>query len=332
MVSTNNINLGKIYNFSASTNCFHFVNSGKTDIAIVNAISTCPCISAEKVQKVIKPGEKHTVKTFFNPCSVFDEFKRSIWLITNDPTQKRILLTVSGEVLPLFEGIPKQGITLQARDTEVSFTNKFTITATTTNYFLGTPTNNNSLIKISSHIEKIKGQLGSKLLTIISQARKATRTTAFVNIPVIGPASVDDIRIKFKFIIGARLRASPTKFIITRMDATLEKKFFISTYASCDEPQKLTWEPQIEGLQIKDESYATKASSLRKAFEGRTLPTPRKRSTRYKCSARISPAALKKLMDMDEPAITFNYPNHKSVKIPLIKIKTNPENPTKAAK
>jgi len=325
MVSTNDINLGEIYNFSVSTNYFNFVNSGKTDISILNAVSTCPCIKAEKVQKVIKPGEKHTVTTFFNPRSVFDKFKRGVWLITNDPAQKRILLTISGEVLPLFQGLPKDQIILQSADTDILFTNKFTITATTTNYFLGEPTNNNSLIKISSHLEKINGQPGSQLLTIISQARKAARTRAFINIPVTGPARVDDLKVKFRFIVGARLRASPTKIIVPSLDTTLEKKFFISTYTPGDGPQKLTWEPQIEGLEIKRESFVHRFRSFDRAHKGRTRPAPKKSSARYKCIAKISPAALKKLMAMDDPAITFNYPNNKPVKIPLITINAKPE-------
>jgi len=331
MVSTNSIDLGRIYNFSASTNTFQLVNSGSTDIAVLDAVSTCPCMSAEKVERIIKPGEKHTVVTYFNPRAVFGKFKRGVWLITDDPAQKRTLLTLSGEVLPLFDGIPADEIVLQSADTSTLFTNTFTFTATTTNYFLDNPTHNNSLLDITTHMEKVKDKPGTFKLTIISQSKKAARMTAYVNLPVTGPARVDDIRIKFKFIIGSQLRASPSRLIVADLNETMTKGFFINTSTSEAKPESLTWEPQIEGLGITTEEYVQSSKSQSRVFPKRASSASSNRSVRYKCMVSISPDALKKLMEMNEPAITFNYPDHKPVKIPLIAVKEKTPPPAEAA-
>ena len=84
MTSTNSINLGKIYSSHRSTHEFHFINTGDSDIHILDIIATCPCINGNKDRDIVKPDEKFTLSVFFNAQSVHGKFTRGLWLITND--------------------------------------------------------------------------------------------------------------------------------------------------------------------------------------------------------------------------------------------------------
>ena len=318
MTSTNTVGLGKIYSFFKSTNTFHFVNNGKTDITISDVVSTCPCITADKIRKVLKPGEKYVLETRFNARSVHNKFSRGVWLVTDDPAQKRFLVKVAGEVMPLFSGVPEQAIVLASKDENVAFTNKFTFTAMTKNYSLKEPSKNTMPPGVSVALSQDAGKY--QLTTIIHPSKQ--RRIAIVKLPVKGPVKTDPIQIKFKFVVGASLKASPSRMIITSLGATLKKRFYINTY-SCDiKPNELKWLPQIEGLEIKKEVFTRRSPITSRLSARKASSQPKRKSkTRYTCTAVISPEALKKIMAMAEPALTFSYPDHKPVKISLILLK-----------
>jgi hypothetical protein len=317
MVSTNTIDIGQVYNYASSTNTFIFANKGKADIAILDVVSTCPCIQVVKKPQMLRPGETYILETQFNARTVHGRFMRGAWLVTDDPARPRALVKITGEVLPLFEGIPKQQIVLKASAEATSFTNELIFIATTTNFFLCEPLHNSSTQK--SVIATLKRDANKYQLTTVIRPDRNMQS-ALVSLPVEGPVPIDPIQINFKITAGAQLRASPGKLIVPTLNKRFTKTFYINTQTSDCTPDKLTWTPQIEGLEVKKTIYS--GTPRQKAADAGTLRTDHKTitNTRYSCTLTISPEALSKLMQMEEHVIMFHFPDHKPVKVELVSI------------
>jgi len=320
MLSTNIIELGKIYKFAKSTNEFNFVNTGTTDIKVLELISTCPCIYGKQDKDIIRPGEKFTLETHFNAQKVHGLFSRGVWLVTDAPAQQRVLVKVNGEIIPLFKGIPSEEIILQSEDNSTIFTNTFTLEGTTTNYFINAPTPP-SYLKVSATLTKLKAAENSYTLTTIIDPQATPIKPFSISLPVNGPAAVDDEEIKFKFIIGADLKISPSRLVVSSMARPLVKKFYINTYSPEEQTDELKWEPQIEGVEIQVEAFVRKREPEQINTVNKKSRSSATHNVRYSCTATISPEALAKIMAMDEPGFTFSYPDHKSAKMPLITLK-----------
>jgi len=314
MVSTNSVDIGRIYSYAGTTNTFHFANTGTTDIAVLDALSTCPCIQAVKKPVILRPGDSYTLETRFSARTVHGPFTRGVWLVTDDPAQPRTLVKVTGEVLPLFEGVPEQEVVLTSPDASAIFTNDLFFTAATTDFALKEPLPNSMMQK---HITASLTREGDRyhLRTIIRSARHLQNL--FVKLPVEGPLPTDALQIRFKVAAGAQLRASPARLIVPALDDSLTKTLYINTQTPGYLPDELNWTPRIEGLTIKKELYSATPAPPPEGAAALTAPR-RSGSTRYTCTLSISPAALREIMQRDEHAITFTFPDHTPVKVELV--------------
>ena len=314
MINTNNVIVGEIYNDFKCTNDFIFVNDGKTDITVFRVMPTCACIIGSNDVSKVKPGQKLTVSTIFDAHSVHGKFSRGLWIITDDPTNQKVLVRISGEVLPLFKGFPEDRIDLSAADETSSFTNTFTFTATTTNFFLNQPTCDS----LSNKVECIwaKQTLGTTniwQLTTIIKPKICMKDFLSIHVPITGPKELSDQLIRFKLAIGVPLTAAPLKLVTSSLEQPFVKRVYINTYfTSTQSVDLLTWEPHINGLTITKEMSA-------RTLRHSKLNTPLSNSkARFDCTISATPEALKELMKMEDPGFTFSYPDHQSTTIPLI--------------
>lgn len=77
---------------------FSFVNNGKSDLIIRKVTSSCGCTTVTPANMVIKPGQKSTIDARFDAGVRKGKQNKVITVITNDPKNSQISLTVSGEV------------------------------------------------------------------------------------------------------------------------------------------------------------------------------------------------------------------------------------------
>ncbi len=317
MTSTNNVEVGEVYSDFTNTNEYHFVNNGTTTVNVVRLIPTCPCILATNDVDIVKPGETMKVIVFFDARTISGKFSRGLWLITNDPDNKQILLRVSGEVIPLFKGFPDERIDLMAKDKSIALTNKFTFAATTTNYFLGHPQCEEltNCISFEWKAEKFEGTNIWHLTTVIQPDDNMSKSAA-IRIPVTGPIARGDHLIRLKLTVGVELRAVPSKLVTTTLTQPFTKKFYINASIPDGKTELLTWEPQITGIKV-DKALPAPRRGLSSSKFKRPLLSSRSK-TRFECAVSMTPAALQELMQMEEPGITFSYPDHQPTTIPLI--------------
>ena len=78
---------------------FKVTNSGKTDLIITNAQSTCGCTVPVWPKAPIKPGETGDIKVKFNTSGKPNKQQKSITLTTNTESGREIL-TIKGSVIP----------------------------------------------------------------------------------------------------------------------------------------------------------------------------------------------------------------------------------------
>ncbi|MCB2196571.1 MAG: DUF1573 domain-containing protein [Bacteroidetes bacterium] len=78
---------------------FKFTNKGKSDLVIRKIRSTCGCTTVAPEKEVIKPGESSSFKAIFKPGSRKGMQSKSIYVISNDPKNSNVRLSIRGEIL-----------------------------------------------------------------------------------------------------------------------------------------------------------------------------------------------------------------------------------------
>lgn len=80
---------------------FKFKNMGKSELKLLKIQSSCSCISATSDRLSFKPDEKGSIKVTFMPENRKGLFVKQIRLITNDPKQPLVQLTVQAQIGPV---------------------------------------------------------------------------------------------------------------------------------------------------------------------------------------------------------------------------------------
>lgn len=75
-------------------------NDGKAPLEIVNTFPSCGCTASLIENKAIPPGGSGTLRITFDAAGQYGDIRKSIAVVTNDPTRPRVLLTVLAKVLP----------------------------------------------------------------------------------------------------------------------------------------------------------------------------------------------------------------------------------------
>ena len=234
--------------------------------------------------------------------------------------QPKTPVKVTGEVIPMFKGVPEDEITLLSEEKNVAFTNFFTFTGTTTNYTLSKPDNPAGNRGLSfSWTEDTNLSNTWHLTTVITQSCEKAHRTFLLKIPVNGSEKTKDINIRFKILTGQPLKVIPSKLIVSQPGKPLSKRFIIYTHSTDVTPADLNYQPKLEGLSIKTEVQAKRHSSKTRSSRSRNS------KTKYICNVSATADALEKLLQMKEPKIVFEYPKHKQAILPVVTLTPPPK-------
>lgn len=92
---------GTIAEMGGAVKCeFEFTNTGDAPLAIVSAVASCGCTHPVYPKEPVKPGKKGVIKVTFYPEGRVGEFSKDIKLRTNANGQKRVVLKITGVVVP----------------------------------------------------------------------------------------------------------------------------------------------------------------------------------------------------------------------------------------
>jgi len=95
--STNH-NFGKIKSSGKFEHVFTFKNTGSTDLVIHKIKATCGCTTVNPEKTTLKPGESSSFKTIFSSAGMRGKQNKSIYVITNDPSNPNVRLMISAEI------------------------------------------------------------------------------------------------------------------------------------------------------------------------------------------------------------------------------------------
>ena len=79
---------------------FVITNTGDEPLAIISAKASCGCTRPEYSKRPVEPGKSTTVKVTYLPAGRPGEFTRDVTLKTNAKNSKKLVLKISGVVIP----------------------------------------------------------------------------------------------------------------------------------------------------------------------------------------------------------------------------------------
>jgi len=93
-------NFGKAKQRTKVEHEYKFTNTGKKELVIRKVRATCGCTTTQPAKSVLAPGESSSIKAIFNTGAYRGFQRKSIYVITNDPFNSNVRLTISGTVEP----------------------------------------------------------------------------------------------------------------------------------------------------------------------------------------------------------------------------------------
>lgn len=88
------IDLGNVKLFSSPVAKFTITNKGKSDLIIRRVIRSCSCLTPELSQTIIPKGKTATLNVVHSLANMAGPDSKTVKIITNDPTQPEITLTI----------------------------------------------------------------------------------------------------------------------------------------------------------------------------------------------------------------------------------------------
>ncbi len=291
---------GKINSYEKKTVNFRVKNTGGSAGTLLNLISTCSCTSGSTDKTRVEPQEEAVVTLVLDPSTVRGIFKRGIWVETDDPERPRFALTLHGEVLPLFHGLPESPRQFAVAE-GATWTNRFTLTEAETNVFVGAPillSNEKKLLaKASIVTNEISGKKSFEI-TLTVTALAPGQQTLLLSLPLEGRPNLHPIKVTFYANVGNGFKVVPSQILLTSTEKPLTRRLNVVSSDKSLATNALTWTPRREGV-----SAAVQTG---------------KKSSILTVTLTLSPEAVANLLKEKEAQMTFHYPDCKPASVTFV--------------
>ena len=290
--------LGKVIGPDMKLAKFTLRNTGDAPMEITRVTSTCSCLRGYPQQATIPPHDKQVVTLELNPGKVRGEFRRSAWVHTTDPKRPRLLLTVTGTVIPLFEGLP-ESLAFQCDALGETWTNTLTLTTAMSALALGAPVvSENKAMRVETTVTNL-AQAGTFELQLMATPQAEGMSSALVEIPVIGKNQMPNLEMRLIGKVGSQFNVAPDQLMIFPTDKPLVRGFTVRTDEKSVDLGKVTFSPQREGVTCDARPNA-------------------KNPANFSIRVTLTPEAVEVLLEEPEPKLSIGYPNYAPVDIPIV--------------
>jgi len=303
LVGKDTTELGTINGYGKQTVSFRFKNTGEAAGEILSFVPSCACITASADKMRLPPQEEAVVTVTLDASMVHDAFKRSVWVVTNDPKKPRTALVLKGEARPLFLGRPAspQRIVLAEATT---WTNRFTLTQAETNLFVGAPSikiEGDKLTAAATLTTNTQGKTSFEV-TLVVTALAPGGHQMYLTLPIHGRPDVSPMKLTYFFRVGSKsLRAIPSRVVLAPTEQPLTRKLHIKTVEKDVATNALSWTPERKGVSVQVQ--------------------PSSKESHLLITLTLSPEAVTNLLAETDAEITFNYPGHAPVSADFITLK-----------
>lgn len=97
-------NFGTIKAGTSVIHDFAFTNTGKTDLIIRKTTASCGCTATHPEKSILKPGESSSIQVKYDSTGKNGKEQKTVTVITNDPDQQTLYLTIEADVTPASGG------------------------------------------------------------------------------------------------------------------------------------------------------------------------------------------------------------------------------------
>jgi hypothetical protein len=105
--SNPNFDFGEILEGQIVTHTFEIQNVGGEDLKIENVQASCGCTAAQPSKKVLKPGEKTTIRVEFDSSNRMGAQHKAVYVSTNDIINPQFQLSFTAIVVDKLTSPPK---------------------------------------------------------------------------------------------------------------------------------------------------------------------------------------------------------------------------------
>jgi uncharacterized protein DUF1573 len=164
---------------------YKIINKGDAVLKIGNIRKTCGCAVAEIDRKEIKPGELGTLKAVVLGDSIYGGYRKNIYVSSNDPKQRFLVLNFSGKAIPILKIKPKAIIYAGHIPAEKEWKQEFLLEATESGIKLDKP-----VVQSNTHVTAVLTKKSDKLFQLIIAIIPEKGKSAFkctVKIPIAEP-------------------------------------------------------------------------------------------------------------------------------------------------
>lgn len=99
---------GNAAQYTMLTHAFVIKNVGQDVLQIKQVVPSCQCQAVLPTKNELAPGEETTVECKMNTQGLQGPVTKTISVLSNDPTQGSIILTMTGDIVPPFSVKPRQ--------------------------------------------------------------------------------------------------------------------------------------------------------------------------------------------------------------------------------
>ena len=320
VIGTNRVELGAITCEQTKTYPFRLRNVSAKPVKIIALMPTCHCITGTCDKKELAPNEETVVNVTLDPAEINGHFQRGLWVKWGLQKKDLVLLSLSGEAVPLFTGGPEFPLVILADRAGVTITNRYTLTAAKANLFLGTPvlsTDENMGLTVALATNAFE-TVASYDLTLVLKPHSNGFHSAAIKLPVSNQSNTTStIRYVIQARVGAKLMATPSSLLLPSDDKPLQMRVRLTAETADFDAKRLTWSPQIEGITVAVLTNAVATPSMLKSKNKSPLLTARKKSSLF-VTLTLSPAAVAEMMTRKDPELSFQYPSLEPAAIRLV--------------
>jgi hypothetical protein len=131
-VSSREWDFGQVWQGEPLSHEFTLANVGDAPLEFIQVRTSCGCTTPSNPKSPLQPGETDKMTVKYDSKRKARRTNQTVTLLTNDPTQPEVVLHVVGEVLPLYEIKPTDGLLFgqllrsSAEQRTVEIANKYT--------------------------------------------------------------------------------------------------------------------------------------------------------------------------------------------------------------
>jgi hypothetical protein len=210
VIGPDQVDFGRYPARETKTARYTIQNAGDSVLKVLQVRKTCGCASASCDKQELAPNEKATVEIVILPNSIFGQYSKKTFVESNDPHNRFLRLTTSGNAVPLVAVKPQDSMYAVRIPTNTEWRQSFDITPTEPGVELGQlTTDSNYPVEVVTNRSARNRDDCCRLDVRILPTEKSGNLRCVVSIPVLAPTNQPPVRVHVSGAVGTELCAVP---------------------------------------------------------------------------------------------------------------------------